>query len=89
MKEISGERYREILRYIIALEEAEDFSNAVIELLRYVILYDATLYIQLDRRGLLVESHAVTPGVEIGASRCLILATVLPACRERILFWWI
>ena len=68
MKEISGERYREILRYIIALEEAEDFSNAVIELLRYVIPYDATLYIQLDRRGLLVESHAVTPGVETGAS---------------------
>jgi len=67
MKEISGERYREILRYIIALEEAEDFSNAVIELLRYVIPYDAALYIQLDRRGLLIESYAVTPGVECGA----------------------
>ena len=36
MKEISGERYREILRYIIALEEAEDFSNAVIELLEQI-----------------------------------------------------
>ena len=67
MNGISGNRYREILRYVIALEEAEDFSNAVIELLRYVIPYDATLYIRLDRRGLLLDTYALTPGVETGA----------------------
>lgn len=68
MGEISGDRYREILRYVIALEEAEDFTNAVIELLRYVIPYDAALYIQLERNGLLRDIKALTPGIGTGAA---------------------
>ena len=67
MGNISEERYREIIRYIIALEEAEDFSHAVIELLRFILPFDAAMYIHLEKTGLLAGVFATAPGFEDGA----------------------